>query len=577
MANRDLLMSNNDIGSSRSNLYKSTPIPKKKKVIPNRVKRLVDNAVEAISEQDLNNEWNSILNANYIQQFLQDQAIDFQNELKAQNEQYIDYIKQYRQDHPFSLTWSDADIINFERNGQPIYDQSLYLTVPGSKGIIYPDSYKEYVPEATIDNPTNFRPNLSIPELARQYEYQYWLNNERPKELEELQQVGDIINGGISKIPLVNNWWWAPAFINAGLDNRYSRLTGQAYTPYTLPTIGNSVTATFMSPMSTYRQLTTQLGEQTGEYLGGDTGRFWGGMAGMAFPEFQRFGTNWAWPQLINYADNAGIFIPREGTWTRGIGRGTEGLEDLVRTGLVRGNPRGTEVTANNFAKLWRNNRGSFKTIMQETGIPDIENKYFSRTLTEKEFNAIKKVVQKHQSEQTTNKIGSINLGGDYEDPLDKYATYKDYMKSVESDIAHVESMPSRIASGEVTVNNEVRQTIKGPRATPIEERFGTNSDYVADGQPLAYYYPDGRNPFIKGHDYAGSNYAVRVNNPEHYGPFMHDMHLHPSFLRSPKLADPEVEVYKRLPFGLGWRLNKDRLVRKMNEDLQSKNFQLLK
>ena len=38
-------------------------------------------------------------------------------------------------------------------------------------------------------------------------------------------------------------------------------------------------------------------------------------------------------------------------------------------------------------------------------------------------------------------------------------------------------------------------------------------------------------------------------------------------------MADPEVEVYKRLPFGLGWRLNKDRLVRKMNEDLQSKNF----
>ncbi len=127
-------------------------------------------------------------------------------------------------------------------------------------------------------------------------------------------------------------------------------------------------------------------------------------------------------------------------------------------------------------------------------------------------------------------------------------------MRVINEDIADVERMPSRIASGEVKVN-------KGSNR-PVEERFGANSDYIEDGTPLSYWYSDGRNPFSRGHDYAGSNYAVRVNNPEVYQPFMHESHLHPSFRYSPKLNDPNVEVFRRLPFGLGWRLNKTSLIK---------------
>jgi hypothetical protein len=54
----------------------------------------------------------------------------------------------------------------------------------------------------------------------------------------------------------------------------------------------------------------------------------------------------------------------------------------------------------------------------------------------------------------------------------------------------------------------------------PISERFGPNSDYVGDGHPLSYWYPDGRNPFSKGYDYAGSKWGVRVLNPQEYTPF---------------------------------------------------------
>jgi DNA replicative helicase MCM subunit Mcm2 (Cdc46/Mcm family) len=89
-------------------------------------------------------------------------------------------------------------------------------------------------------------------------------------------------------------------------------------------------------------------------------------------------------------ADKAGFFVPREGTYTRGLGRGIEGLEDLVNTGIVRGNPRGTEVAASQFAKRWRKNYNNFREVMLGTGIPDIENKFFSRNLTREEFNAIK-------------------------------------------------------------------------------------------------------------------------------------------------------------------------------------------
>lgn len=244
--------------------------------------------------------------------------------------------------------------------------------------------------------------------------------------------------------------------------------------------------------------------------------------------------------------------------FTRGIGRGTEGLEDLARTGLVRGNPRGTEVTAKGFAKLWRKNRNNFRDIILSTKIPNIENKFFSRTLTEKEFNTIKEVSKGYTKKGFKSENGNLTIIEEIADPLSKYATYDDYIKAIQSDVANVERMPSRIASGEVKVNLDENGM---PTRRPIDERFGQNSDYVSDGTPLSYYYDDGRNPFTKGHDYAGSNYAVKVSNPEDYRPFMHEAHQHPSLQYAPKLTDSNVEVFKRLPLGFVKRINKDRLL----------------
>lgn len=262
--------------------------------------------------------------------------------------------------------------------------------------------------------------------------------------------------------------------------------------------------------------------------------------------------------QLINNGLKSRLFIPIQGTYTRGIGRGTEGLEDLIRTGIVRGNPRGTEVTANQFAKLYRKNRFHFRDIINDTGIKDIENKFFSRTLTKEEFDAIKKASKKYKDKRLQairDDNGQVTFSNVEvsSDPLINYDTYDDYVKTIQKDVANVEAMPYRIKSGEVKVNHGSNR--------PIEERFGSNSDYIEDGTPLSYWYADGRNPFSKGHDYAGSNYAVRVNNPSTYQPFMHSSHLHPSFRYSPRLDDPNVEVFRRLPFGLGWKMNKNKLI----------------
>lgn len=251
------------------------------------------------------------------------------------------------------------------------------------------------------------------------------------------------------------------------------------------------------------------------------------------------------------------IFIPAKNSYTRGIGRGTEGISDLVNTGVVRGNPRGTEVTAHQFAKLWRNNRLNFRDIMKDTGIPNIEQKFFSRTLNKKEFEAIKNAASKYNvgNYQSTQPVSLIRISSD---PLSEYNSYDDYIKAVQEEINKVEAMTGKIKSGEVKVNTNLQPGEKGfLRGTPIEERFGTNSDYVGDGHPLTYWYSDGRNPFRKGYDYAGSDWAVRVLNADTQTPFMHTYHLHPSFFYTPTLDSPNVQIFRRLPFGFGLRVPK--------------------
>jgi hypothetical protein len=213
---------------------------------------------------------------------------------------------------------------------------------------------------------------------------------------------------------------------------------------------------------------------------------------------------------------------------------------------------------------------------MDETGIEDIASKFQSRTLSEEEFNAIKEASKKY----TTSRMESIDTPSgklDFKtieisaDPLESYPNYISYKNDIAKTIAEVEKMPARIASGEVKVNTELTPTVTGiPHGQPIEERFGPNSDYVSDGQPLSYWYPDGRNPITRGHAYAKSNYGVRVNNPEDYTPFMHELHLHPSFFKTPQLADPNVEIFGKGPLGLTVKLDKETLQPLWKKDLSN-------
>jgi hypothetical protein len=233
-------------------------------------------------------------------------------------------------------------------------------------------------------------------------------------------------------------------------------------------------------------------------------------------------------------------FVNHPNSFTRGIGNETS-LKDLVESGLVRGNPVGTEVSAHDFGKLYNKNRSNFRDIMTATGRKDIEHRFYNRTLTEEDFNAIKEAAKKYQPnksqsniQQTVFKNGTNRITlkkQDDVDPLIAYPTYKDYQARLASD----------------------RQTLAN--ATSLDE----------SGQPLAYFYDDGRNPLTKGYTYATSKYGVRINNADTYNPRIFDGHLHYSMPEAVPLADPNVEVFRTGPFGVTLKMNKNKLLNNQN------------
>lgn len=228
----------------------------------------------------------------------------------------------------------------------------------------------------------------------------------------------------------------------------------------------------------------------------------------------------------VKYAANKVVdrfgFVAKPNSFTRGIG-GIEGLNDLVESGLVRGNPVGTEVTAKTFGKLMDRNRLNFRDIVKDTGIKDIEHRFYRRSLTEEDFNALKQAAKKYQREQGE----GIRIAGANTDPLAEYPNYQSYQAQLAKD----------------------RQTLAN--ATSLDD----------SGQPLAYFYDDGRNPITAGHDYAASQYGVRINNASEYNPRIFEGHLHYSMPEAVPLSDSNVEVFRRGPFGITLRVNKDNLV----------------
>ena len=233
------------------------------------------------------------------------------------------------------------------------------------------------------------------------------------------------------------------------------------------------------------------------------------------------------------------VFTQKPNSFTRGIG-GIQGLNDLVESGLVRGNPVGTEVSANNFGKLYRRNRNHFRDIIDDTNIDGIANRYFNRSLTREDFNALKKSSKKYTDEAKANNankqisddpIARLINRTNY-DPLIDYETYDDYIAEL----------------------NALKKSGKGA------------TSYNAEGHPAAYFYDDGRNPLTQGHDYANSRFGVRIENASEYNPSILSGHLHYSLNTTPRFNDPNVSVYMRGPLNTTIRVPKS-LLRILNKN----------
>lgn len=221
------------------------------------------------------------------------------------------------------------------------------------------------------------------------------------------------------------------------------------------------------------------------------------------------------------------FFLKHPDSFTRGIG-GQAGLDDLIKSGVIRGNPLGSETSAQRFGKLWRKNRHGARSIFESTGIKGIQNKWFNRSLSEEEFNALKKAEQEYYAAHNTPTIESpkntIQLYPRGAELLTEYDDYADYLAQL--------------------------------------KKYGRPTSLDDSGEALAYFYDNGRNPLSKGHDYASSQYGVRINNASSYHPRIFPGHLHYSMPKAVRLDDPNVEVFRTGPLGITVKMDKKRLLR---------------
>ena len=246
---------------------------------------------------------------------------------------------------------------------------------------------------------------------------------------------------------------------------------------------------------------------------------------------------NYVFKGVPTALDKLGFFVRKPDSFTRGIGESVAGIRDLQKSGVVRGNPYGTEVTAKSFGKLWRKNRFGFKDVIKETKDPSIAQKWYARSLSKDEFYKLRNA--------------EVKLHGEYKPSLKTKNTFES------------------LTSAPITLNKV---------STNFVRQFKTYDDYLKyleqtkiptsvddSGEALAYFYDDGRNPLTAGYDYAASNYGIRVNNASSYNPRIFDEHLHYSFPQAVKLDDPNVEVFKKMklgPFSITRRMNKNDIIR---------------
>lgn len=239
------------------------------------------------------------------------------------------------------------------------------------------------------------------------------------------------------------------------------------------------------------------------------------------YPEFDIISMGRGLPIKRSLKNTVG-FVQKPNTFTRGIGN-REGIKDLVESKVVRGNPVGTEMSAKAYTKATKFNRNSFNDIMNGTGREGISHRYYNRSLSKEDFDAIQESYNKINTSfkarhpKASGKIRFAIGDDDVYDPLGNYKNYDDYLAQIASD----------------------RKTLRN--ATTI------NPD---NGEPIAYFYNDGRNPLTQGHGYASSKWGVRISNPQDYNMKIFNGHLHYSNSKTIPFDSPNVEVFRSTPFG---------------------------
>lgn len=238
------------------------------------------------------------------------------------------------------------------------------------------------------------------------------------------------------------------------------------------------------------------------------------------YPEFDIISMGRGLPIKRSLKNTVG-FVQKPNTFTRGIGN-REGIKDLVESKVVRGNPVGTEMSAKAYTKATKSNRNNFNDIMNSTGREGISHRYYNRSLSKEDFDAIQESYNKINASfkarhpKVSGKI-RFAIGDDVYNPLGNYKNYDDYLAQIASD----------------------RKTLRN--ATTI------NPD---NGEPIAYFYNDGRNPLTQGHGYASSKWGVRISNPQDYNMKIFNGHLHYSNSKTIPFDSPNVEVFRSTPFG---------------------------
>lgn len=181
-------------------------------------------------------------------------------------------LQSYLNKYPWAQGWTLENLIQFERNAQPISVNGVVRT---------PITYKPKV--ATISADTKTKAQHEQGQKRAQQEL------EKSKQLKETEQAAEIVNNPYNPIG------WIPGLrtmVNVGADRQYSRLTGQAWTPYTTNAAISAGTDAFgIGPWKNY------IGAYAGNVAGGiigdkfgnqELGQFIGGLTGGFSPNIYK-------------------------------------------------------------------------------------------------------------------------------------------------------------------------------------------------------------------------------------------------------------------------------------------------